>query len=224
MLFIVFNLFLQQESIILDKKLTPYIYILFSLFVINNIFSQEKKVETLEIFSRDSTENTVIKSLNYKKNHNSFSNLNKTKNNVVNTLKDLGFYSIIIINETRNNNKSFIELSLGDKITKIQLQVNPKDKSFFKSLKFELKNQILTIKGNELKKTLSFLSESLSKKGEVFSKIRLDDISISNSILNASLIITNSKKRIIKNTTRFNENPFKTSYKKTFRLYERNDA
>ena len=100
---------------ILNKKFTPYIYILFFSFSVNTFYGQVNNNYVLKMISRDSIEDNVIKSINYKSIFTKIKQLNRTKDSVLNLLKDKGYYTLLTDSINQKKKEVHILFKIGFK-------------------------------------------------------------------------------------------------------------
>lgn len=178
---------------------------------------QKNNTYILKIASKDSIENTVIKSVKFKENHTSKVQLKKTKDSVLTIIKNLGYYSLIIINDKnkKNHHHQFL-VQLGAKITSIKLSIKKDNLKSLDFIKSKIKNNKIILKGNELKQTLNSISNQLIKNGKTFSKVHLSNIKVHNSILTADFNIKKNKARTIDKIIVKGYKDFPKSYLKNY--------
>ena len=109
---------------ILKKNSTPYIYILFFAFFVSNFYGQNSNIFHLKIKSNDTTENRVIKSIDYKKEFKHYKNLLKTKDSVFSFLKTNGFYTLFTETYQQNKDTYSYTINLGNQIKELPGKTN----------------------------------------------------------------------------------------------------
>jgi hypothetical protein len=181
----------------LDKKITPYIYIVFFSFIASAIYGQKDNSYQLKISSVNKSENRYISLIKFNKEFTSKKSLIKIKDSIFTALKEKGFYTLVEDSLTIKNKQFVSFVTLGEKITIASLKVNSIDLLLLKSLNLKVKNKRLILAVNNLKSTLSLINTKLVSNGHTFSKVKLSNASISNSIISATLHISRSKKRTI---------------------------
>ncbi|MDG1528839.1 MAG: hypothetical protein P8Q86_06370 [Polaribacter sp.] len=184
----------------MNKKLTPYIYILFFGLFSSCIYGQKNNVFNLKIKSNDSLENKTIKSINYKRAFNNFKNLKETKDSVLSVLNEQGFYTLLLEKLTQQENNYTYSLKLGVKLKETRIKINSKNKATLKSLNLNINNGYLITKNQKLKPLLNLISNYLIENGQFFSKVTLINSEVKNQTLFTELQIQNSKKRTINRT------------------------
>lgn len=181
----------------MDKKITPYIYIVFFSFIASAIYGQKDNSYQLKISSVNKSENRYISLIKFNKEFTSKKSLIKIKDSIFTALKEKGFYTLVEDSLTIKNKQFVSFVTLGEKITIASLKVNSIDLLLLKSLNLKVKNKRLILSVNNLKSTLSLINTKLVSNGHTFSKVKLSNASISNSIISATLHISRSKKRTI---------------------------
>jgi len=217
LIFINFNLHLKAiDLLILNKKITPYIYILFFSFFSSTFYGQENNYFSLEIKSKNSLENSVIKSINYSNKFNKIKNLNNTKDSVLAILKEKGYYTVLIDSMYQQKKKYTYYLKLGVKIKTATIKVSSEDEKILRALNLNLKNKYLVLENEKLKPFLNSISNYLIENGQLFSKVRLINSKIKNQSLFTELQISRSKKRSINKTIVNGYTDFPTSFIKQY--------
>ncbi|WP_347174129.1 hypothetical protein [Polaribacter uvawellassae] len=163
-------------------------------------YSQENNNYILNIKSKDSIENNSIKSIVYKNIFNKKENLYKTKDSVLNILKEKGYYTLLIDSVNQQKKKYTYYLRLGTKIKDIYIKVQPKDAEIFIALNLKTKNEFLILESEKLKPLLNTINKYLIENGLLFSKVKLINANIKNQSLYTELQISYSKKRSINKT------------------------
>jgi len=181
----------------LDKKIKPYIYIVFFSFITSAVYGQKDNSYQLKISSVNKSENRHISLIKFNKEFTSKKSLIKIKDSIFTALKEKGFYTLVEDSLTIKNKQFASFVTLGEKITIASLKVNSIDLLLLKSLNLKVKNKRLILSVNNLKSTLSLINTKLVSNGHTFSKVKLSNASISNSIISATLHISRSKKRTI---------------------------
>lgn len=181
----------------MDKKITPYIYIVFFSFITSAVYGQKDNSYQLKISSVNKSENRHISLIKFNKEFTSKKSLIKIKDSIFTALKEKGFYTLVEDSLTIKNKQFVSFVTLGEKITIASLKVNSIDLLLLKSLNLKVKNKRLILAVNNLKSTLSLINTKLVSNGHTFSKVKLSNASISNSIISATLHISRSKKRTI---------------------------
>lgn len=166
----------------------------FFLFLIGtSLFGQKL---TLKITSKDSIETAVLSKLFFKKKLNSKKELKTQTDSIFQQLKQKGyFYSITDSLIHENDSTTTLTFSLGKKIDSVHLQLQKKHKTIQQVI-FPKKNN-LSIHFSELNNVLSSIKSHLKKEGKPFSKIKLSNIALKKNKLFATILINESKKRVL---------------------------
>ncbi len=188
------------DLLILNKKFTPFIYILFFSFFVGTTYGQENSNYTLNIKSKDSIENNTIKNIVYKSAFNKKAALNYTKDSVLNILKEKGYYTLLVDSIHQRKKKHIYYVRLGTKINDVYIKVNPKDAKVLLALNLKTKNKFLILENKKLKPLLSSINKYLTENGQLFSKVKLINTNLKNQSLYTELQISYSKKRSINKT------------------------
>jgi len=188
------------DFLILNKKITPYIYILFFSLFLNSLYGQTNYSYRLKMRSVDSIENSILKNIRYKNRFEKKEHLSKTKDSVINILKEEGYYTLLIdsIKQQQKTNTYF--LKLGTKIKTTYIKVHSKDSEIFQALGFNIENGSILLKNKSLKLFLNSISNYLLENGQLFSKVKLKNFKVINQSLFTELQISTSKKRSINKT------------------------
>lgn len=217
MIFINFNLHLKARALlILNKKITPYIYILFFSLFCSKFYGQENNLFSLEIKSKDSLENSAIKSINYSNKFINIKNLNNTKDSVLTVLKEKGYYTLLIDSIYQQKKNYIYYLKLGIKIKTATIKVNSVDEKIIRALNLKIEKKYLILENEKLKPFLNSVSNYLIENGQLFSKVRLINSKIKKQSLFTELQISRSKKRSINKTIVNVYTDFPTSFIKHY--------
>jgi hypothetical protein len=196
-----FNLHLKAiSSLILNKKITPYIYILFFSLFCSKFYGQESYDFSLKITSKNNLENSAIEGINYNHKFNKIENLNNTKDSVLTILKEKGYYTLLIDSVYQLKKNYIYYLKLGVKIKTATIKVSSIDEKILRAINLKIKNEYLVLENEKLKPFLNSISNYLIENGQLFSKVRLINSKIKNQSLFTELQISRSKKRSINKT------------------------
>jgi hypothetical protein len=186
--------------LILNKIFTLYICLLFFGFLTSPFYSQENKNYSLIIKSKDSLENSILKSINYKNNFTKIEHLHKTKDSVFTALKEKGYYTLLIDSINQQKKKYTYYLKLGARIKNIYIKVDLKDSKILQALNLKTENEYLILENEKLKPLLNTIHKYLTENGQLFSKVKLTNSNINKQSLFTELQISYSKKRTINKT------------------------
>ncbi|TYP98032.1 hypothetical protein C7447_103200 [Tenacibaculum adriaticum] len=172
-------------------KFKLHIYIVFLFAISNYAFAQEL---TLKLTSKDSLENSVLKKIDFKKNHTNKTSIEKEINIFSEKLRAQGYFLNRIDSTQIKDSNYTAYFSLGQ-ITKHATITIPKN-NLYQPLIFKNKKTI-TIPLSKLSNTLLSISNELEKTGKSFSEVKLINIKLKKTTLFADLSIIQSKKRKI---------------------------
>lgn len=181
----------------MDKKITPYIYLVFFSFIVSTTYSQKNSLYQLKIGSVHKSESQHLSFIEFNSEFPSKKSLLKTKDSILAVLKEKGYYTLVEDSLTIKNNQYTSYLTLGERTTIASLKIKSADLSLLKSLHLKTKDNQLILEVKDLKSTLSLINDKLISNGLTFSKVNLSNVSIFNSTLSATLRIRRSKKRTI---------------------------
>tara|TARA_R110002124_G_scaffold86577_7_gene223745 strand:- start:8811 stop:10367 length:1557 start_codon:yes stop_codon:yes gene_type:complete len=168
------------------------------------------------MISRDSIEDNVIKSINYKSIFTKIKQLNRTKDSVLNLLKDKGYYTLLTDSINQKKKKYTYYLKLGSKIKSIYIKIDERDTKIIETLGLKNENEYLIIENEKLKPLLNTINKYLTESGQLFSKVRLINSNIKNQSLYTELQISYSKKRTINKTILNGYTDFPSTYLKQY--------
>ena len=195
----------------MNKKNTPYIYVLLLLLSFEGVFAQEF---TLKITSKKKTEILVLNKIEYKKTHKDTTALNLEIFRISDYLKKIGYFTNTVDSLSKINKEHIVFFNLGKKIESSIIKIKEEYKYHFKDRNF--KNSTVTIPVKELKNTLLKISKNLDNEGKSFSKVQLKNITIKDNTLFADLDIIISQKRTINKVIIKGYNDFPKSYLKNY--------
>ncbi len=166
-----------------------WVFAFLLLFLYNTVFSQQLY---LELKSNNVTEDSLLNSFQSKKSFKDVMAIEKYSFDLIDKLKNEGFFNIRHQKLQRLNDSVFaLNLMLNKKYTHVYIR----NLGEFRK-KYPLKDSV--IKTNNLQKILYNILNSLSAEGKAFSQIQLKEIEISDSdTISANAHLDISKKRII---------------------------
>ncbi len=186
-------------------------YFLFLVFFTPYIYSQKFH---LTIEGNSTIENKTIDSLGYSKIHNDLKSLIETQNNFNEKIIRIGFLENEIVETKKTNDSTFLfKYKLGKQTKKIEIN-SSKIPNEIKTLLNLSDKSLITINDSEI-----FLNNKLAileKKGFAQAKIKLDNFSKTNTILQADLCIELNAIRKINNLVFKGYNQFPNGIKKVF--------
>ncbi|RBW58141.1 hypothetical protein DS884_09765 [Tenacibaculum sp. E3R01] len=174
-------------------------YILFTfLFIIFETTSAQEF--NLNVFSKDSIEDKVLKKIKFKQKHLSKKNLLQEISKISNNLKSIGYF---------NHN---YHLNIKNKKFNYLFKLNNKTNT----VALHYKNKNIFIKTKELKEFLLNETKELDNLGNSFSSIKLDSIHLKGDTLFANVKTTFLKKRFIDKTVIKGYTSFPNTYIKNY--------
>ncbi|MDN3619927.1 ShlB/FhaC/HecB family hemolysin secretion/activation protein [Polaribacter undariae] len=195
----------------MNKKTTPYIYILLALLSYTGTFAQ---AFSLKLTSLNKTEANILNKINYQKKHKDTILLNLEINILSEHLKNLGYFTNSI-DSIKNKDKEYVAFfNLGNKIDNAIIRTS-KDSEIYLE-KFNTTENTFSIPIEKLQTTLLKISTNLDSEGKSFSKVKLKNITIKSKTLFADLVINPSKKRTINKVIIKGYDNFPKSYLKNY--------
>jgi len=149
----------------------------------------------LKIYSVNKNEATILKKINFKRNHIDSISVKFEINSISKYLKNIGYFTNTIDSIERTDNNYSVYYSLNDKINQSEIYIELEDQYLFSD--FKIKNNIISVATENIQTLLLNISRKLDLEGKSFSKIQLKNIKIKNKKLFAHLSIKTSLKRII---------------------------
>ena len=195
----------------LNKKTTPYIYILLALLSHTGTFAQ---AFSLKLTSLNKTEANILNKINYQKKHKDTIFLNLEINRLSEHLKNLGYFTNSI-DSVKNKDKEYVAFfNLGNKIDNAIIRTSKESEIYLE--KFNTTENTFSIPIEKLQTTLLKISTNLDSEGKSFSKVKLKNITIKSKTLFADLVINPSKKRTINKVIIKGYDNFPKSYLKNY--------
>ena len=167
----------------MNKNFTPYIYILFFNFFVCSFYGQEHNRYVLVLKSKDSLENNILRNIDYKSNFQEINQLTGAKDSLLATLKEKGYYTLLIDSAYQQQKNYTYYIKLGNRIKNTYLKIKKEDNEIISAFNLELKKGHLILEIEKLKPFLNTLSNYLIIKGQLFSKVRLLNSTIKNESL-----------------------------------------
>lgn len=196
-IFLISYYFYHKDILILNKRTATYLYLILFCIISSFVYGQKRNPYQLKIISVIQSENLRISSIKHKQEFETEKGLKKTKDSVLSILKENGFYTISNDSIIIKKKQFTYYIDLGKKITLAVLKTKPKDKLLLESLNYQLKDNYIILKIENLKNTISLINNKLTNNGQSFSKVKLSNIIITDSNLSATLNINRSKIRTI---------------------------
>ncbi|TYA53275.1 POTRA domain-containing protein [Formosa maritima] len=172
------------------------IRILTLLLIVNCLFSIDASSQTLHlnIKGKDSSENRVIDSIKYLKEHKDYNSVINEVTNFKKTLNNIGYIESNISPIKKLNDSSLIlNIGLNRKFDLINIYYNDSliPKKIIQFVTNKITDTYFTIPIQGTEKALNTLNLKLSELGDPFSTLKLSDISIKNdNKINATLIVS----------------------------------
>jgi outer membrane protein assembly factor BamA len=175
-----------------NTKLAFLITIVFSLYNITEINSQNFE---LNLLSKVKKENIVLSKINYQNKHKDSTSIENEITSVTNYLKKRGYFLNTVDSLIYIKRKVTAYFSLKERIKSITLEIKP---SYIEYIdKNKTKNNKIKIPIENLDKLLSSIASKLDKQGKSFSSVEINNITLDKDKLSGSLLIKESKKRTI---------------------------
>lgn len=164
----------------------------------------------LKINGSTERENSILDSLNYTTKHQNIKSLYNEINNTSNRLNKIGFLNNKILETNQINDSTYIStIILKDPIKEVHIYIG-RNNYFFDSE--NTKKDTVIIPYNEVENFLNQKIIDAEKKGYALSKIKLDNIKRSNSIIIADLNFKSEKKRTVNSIILSQANPKEKDY------------
>lgn len=195
-----------------------YLILFLSVFFFSEAFCQKFK---LKIKGDSKHETAVIDSLGYLKEHVDVSSVEFEIKNILNTLYNIGYIESEVKHIKKVDATTFqyhINLKKKFNFICIYYKQSDIDAASLKSVSNQVFNNYFILNFSEIKDALKVINTKISKKGFPFSKLKLSNISIKDSInLKANLTTNFTKtKRTIDNIVIKDYSEFPKSYIKHF--------
>ena len=176
----------------MKKKNKSKLLILLLIFTIKSLYTQNIN---LKIYSVNKNEATILKKINFKRNHIDSISVKFEINSISKYLKNIGYFTNTIDSIERTDNSYSVYYSLNNKINQSEIYIELEDQYLFSD--FKIKNNIISVATENIQTLLLNVSKKIDLQGKSFSKIQLKNIKIENKKLFAELSIEASSKRII---------------------------
>ena len=183
---------------ILNKKITPYIYILFLSCFSHHILGQENE---LILVTNDTIQNRIVSEIYYTKKHLQKKDVLDEINRILEQVKKRGFFTARIDSISKADKTFSAHIDLGKKTNKIiiinKLKPEERTKLYGASQTSESAIDSIKIKTNEFDEFTNQLLEKIDRKGKSFSEISYINPIIKNDTLIIELTISDSSNRTI---------------------------
>ena len=183
---------------ILNKKITPYIYILFLSCFSHHILGQENE---LILVTNDTIQNRIVSEIYYTKKHLQKKDVLDEINRILEQVKKRGFFTARIDSISKADKTFSAHIDLGKKTNKIiiinKLKPEERTKLYGASQTSESAIDSIKIKTNEFDEFTNQLLKQIDKLGKSFSEISYINPILKNDTLIIELTISDSSNRTI---------------------------
>ena len=183
---------------ILNKKITPYIYILFLSCFSHHILGQENE---LILVTNDTIQNRIVSEIYYTKKHLQKKDVLDEINRILQQVKKRGFFTARIDSISKADKTFSAHIDLGKKTNEIIIinKLNPEERTKLYGAPKISESAIdsIKIKTNEFDEFTNQLLEKIDRKGKSFSEISYINPIIKNDTLIIELTISDSSNRTI---------------------------
>ena len=183
---------------ILNKKIIPYIYILFLSCFSHHILGQENE---LILVTNDTIQNRIVSEIYYTKKHLQKKDVLDEINRILEQVKKRGFFTARIDSISKADKTFSAHIDLGKKTNEIIIinKLNPEERTKLYGAPKISESAIdsIKIKTNEFDEFTNQLLEKIDRKGKSFSEISYINPIIKNDTLIIELTISDSSNRTI---------------------------
>jgi hypothetical protein len=183
---------------ILNKKITPYIYILFLSCFSHHILGQENE---LILVTNDTIQKRIVSEIYYTKKHPQKKDVLDEINRILQQVKKKGFFTARIDSISKADKTFSAHIDLGKKTNKIiiinKLKPEERTKLYGASQTSESAIDSIKIKTNEFDEFTNQLLKQIDKLGKSFSEISYINPIMKNDTLIIELTISDSSNRKI---------------------------
>ena len=183
---------------ILNKKIIPYIYVLFLSCFSHHILGQENE---LILVTNDTIQNRIVSEIYYTKKHPQKKDVLDEINRILQQVKKRGFFTARIDSISKADKTFRAHIDLGKKTNKIiiinKLKPEERTKLYGASQTSESAIDSIKIKTNEFDEFTNQLLKQIDKLGKSFSEISYINPILKNDTLIIELTISDSSNRTI---------------------------
>ena len=183
---------------ILNKKIIPYIYILFLSCFSHHILGQENE---LILVTNDTIQNRIVSEIYYTKKHLQKKDVLDEINRILEQVKKRGFFTARIDSISKADKTFSAHIDLGKKTNKIIIinKLNPEERTKLYGAPQTSESAIdsIKIKTNEFDEFTNQLLKQIDKLGKSFSEISYINPILKNDTLIIELTISDSSNRTI---------------------------
>ena len=182
----------------MNKKIIPYIYILFLSCFSHNILGQENE---LILVTNDTIQNKIVSEIYYTKKHPQKKDILDEINRILQQVKKRGFFTARIDSISKADKTFSAHINLGKRTNKIiiinKLKPEERTKLYGASQSSESAIDSIKIKTNEFDEFTNQLLKKIDKLGKSFSEISYINPIMKNDTLIIELTISDSSNRKI---------------------------
>ena len=183
---------------ILNKKIIPYIYVLFLSCFSHHILGQENE---LILVTNDTIQNRIVSEIYYTKKHPQKKDVLDEINRILEQVKKRGFFTARIDSISKADKTFSAHIDLGKKTNKIIIinKLNPEERTKLYGAPKISESAIdsIKIKTNEFDEFTNQLLKQIDKLGKSFSEISYINPILKNDTLIIELTISDSSNRTI---------------------------
>ena len=182
----------------MNKKIIPYIYVLFLSCFSHHILGQENE---LILVTNDTIQNRIVSEIYYTKKHPQKKDVLDEINRILEQVKKRGFFTARIDSISKADKTFSAHIDLGKKTNEIIIinKLNPEERTKLYGAPKISESAIdsIKIKTNEFNEFTNQLLEKIDRKGKSFSEISYINPIIKNDTLIIELTISDSSNRTI---------------------------
>jgi len=207
--------------VLLKTFYTPYIFIVFFLFI--TVFSNAQSLE-LNLKSTSKTNTNILKNIDYKRLQDSKSDLLDEINNIKIKLAYQGFFNTKLDSIVLSGNRYTAYLNLGRPIKSINIKYNTLiSLKILKKYTTVYNDSSFTIKFKYIEPLLNNLSNNFETQGRSFTQLKLKNISFKNGMASADLAISKTEQRRITEIVLKNYKNFPKTFLRYYLNIKKND-
>jgi hypothetical protein len=197
----------------LKRYYTPYIYSIFFLVGIHNLYAQ--KIE-LKIVDNDSINNSILNSIDFKRFHQEEKSVYNETDSISKKLTKIGFInnSVLSVEKLDSVYTAFYALDKSKEMITIYYESNSIDKSSIKTFSSDFSENYFKINISNVSDVLNGLVNQLENNGNSFAELSLKNITIKDNELFAYLNVNKTIQRKIDSISVNGYNDFSKSFVK----------
>ena len=195
----------------MKRYYTPYIYSIFFLVGIHNLYAQ--KIE-LKIVDNDSINNSILNSIDFKRFHQEEKSVYNETDSISKKLTKIGFInnSVLSVEKLDSVYTAFYALDKSKEMITIYYESNSIDKSSIKTFSSDFSENYFKINISNVSDVLNGLVNQLENNGNSFAEISLKNITIKDNELFAYLNVNKTIQRKIDSISVNGYNDFSKSF------------